>query len=118
MKDLSFLEQRLGELSDLDIFDQFRSQQRREDAERVEIERMLCDWAESGGVNGNSGDGKVVIVDGQHVHRSEQSAERVQLFRFAHPDGPVTFHAEPAGFRPILSLGLDDVCVRVIHQRY
>lgn len=71
------------------VLDQVQSQQRGEDAERIDVERCLFDRPEAGGMNRHAGNRKVVVADRLHAHDRKQPADGEKLVGRTEPDGAV-----------------------------
>ena len=57
------------------VLQKIQPQKRGEDPERIPLQRIRVDGAKSGGMHGNSRDGKIVVADRTHPHDREHAAD-------------------------------------------
>gem|GEM_PF-4452509 len=94
-EDLAFGQDILGHFPQLQVVDQLQAQQRGEDAERADVQRLLVHGTERGGVHRHPSTAEVVVAHRLHAHDRKKSRDGRQLLGRTYSDGPVAFMVQP-----------------------
>ncbi|MNN06556.1 hypothetical protein D3C81_1193490 [compost metagenome] len=121
-EDLPAGENLARQLTQRRVVDQLQAQQRGEDPERADVQRLLVHGAKGGGMHRYTGAAEVVVPDWLHAHHREQAADGCQLFGGADANGAVAFLVEALDFtgpaQGLGNLGLlgHDLLIDFAHQ--
>ena len=82
-------EDRRRTLAQLNVGNQFQTQQRGKNTKRIARQRRVINRTKRGGVHRHAGLRQVVIADGEHPHNGKHTPQRRQFFRRANADRAV-----------------------------
>ena len=112
-EDVALGQDRLGLGTQRGIGDQFKSQQRGEDAERIGGQRLFGQRPERSRMHRHAGHGEVVVADRMHAHHREHAAQHRQFRRRAHADRAMALQVQALGLAVTLqALGQGGVALQ------
>lgn len=121
-EDRAPVEHRLGERSQLQVFDQLQAQQRGEYPERTDLQRCFMHGAKRRGMHRYAGRCQVVVTHRLHAHHREQAGEGRQFIGRTDANRPMALQVQAldfAGAGELLQdprIVLQHVTVGLLHQ--